>query len=65
MHGLVQDVFVAAGDKVTKGQRLVVVEAMKMQHEILAGVDGTVEEVSATAGLQIGAGDLILMIVED
>ena len=65
MHGLLLAIEVKVGDTVAKGQRVGVLEAMKMQHEILAGVDGTVEEVSATAGLQIGAGDLILMIVED
>ncbi len=65
MHGLLLAIDVKAGDMVVKGQRVGVLEAMKMQHEILAGVDGSVEEISATQGAQIGAGDLILTIVEE
>mgnify|MGYP003659122580 FL=1 len=38
---------------------------MKMQHEILAEIDGTVETIAATAGKQIAADDLILEIVAD
>ena len=64
MHGLLLAIEVKEGDAVVKGQRVGVLEAMKMQHEILAGVDGTVEQLAATPGAQIGAGDLILMIVE-
>lgn len=64
MHGLLLAIDVREGDTVVKGQRIGVLEAMKMQHEILAGVDGTVEQLTATPGVQIGAGDLILMIVE-
>ena len=48
-----------------KGQRIAVLEAMKMQHEITAPGDGTVVEVSASAGKQIGAGDLIMLIELD
>ena len=36
-----------------------------MQHEILAEIDGTVEAITATAGKQIAADDLILEIVAD
>jgi len=42
-----------------------VLEAMKMQHEILAEIDGTVEMIAATAGNQIAADDLIMEIVAD
>jgi len=47
---------------VKKGDKIAVLEAMKMQHEILAEVDGTVNEISAKAGTQIAADDLILEI---
>jgi geranyl-CoA carboxylase alpha subunit len=62
MHGVVLEVFVVVGEKVEKGQRLAVVEAMKMQHDILADVDGVVSEVSACAGVQVAANDLLVHI---
>lgn len=66
MHGALLEVCVGPGDAVTKGQRLAVLEAMKMQHEICAEVDGRVSEVAAEAGTQVGADDLLLTIeIED
>ena len=65
MHGMLLEVFVEQGQRVSKGDRLAILEAMKMQHEILAEVDGTVSEIAAAAGNQIGADDLILEIEED
>jgi geranyl-CoA carboxylase alpha subunit len=55
LHGALTEVFVAAGDAVKIGTRLAVIEAMKMQHDILADMDGTVSEVFAEAGSQITA----------
>ena len=48
--------------QVTKGQRIAVLEAMKMQHELIAPGDGAVVDVMAMPGKQIGAGDLIMML---
>ena len=62
MHGLLLSVAVAAGDEVQKGDKLAVLEAMKMQHEILADVSGTVVEIGASANVQIAAEELILRI---
>ena len=62
MHGVLLEVFVVAGEKVKKGQRLAVVEAMKMQHDILADVDGVVREVVSSAGTQVAANDLLVHI---
>jgi geranyl-CoA carboxylase alpha subunit len=62
MHGQLLSIDVAAGDAVTKGQRIAVLEAMKMQHELIAPGDGAVVDVMAMAGKQIGAGDLIMML---
>ncbi|MEM1163738.1 MAG: biotin/lipoyl-containing protein, partial [Pseudomonadota bacterium] len=62
MHGRLLSVHVAVGDAVNKGDRLAVLEAMKMQHEILAEVDGEVTSVLAVADAQIAANDLILEI---
>ncbi|MEQ9143024.1 MAG: acetyl-CoA carboxylase biotin carboxylase subunit [Parvibaculaceae bacterium] len=62
MHGQILEVAVRAGDRVTKGQRLAVLEAMKMQHEILAETDGTVQEVHVEAGQQVPADDVMIEI---
>ncbi|WP_427453119.1 acetyl/propionyl/methylcrotonyl-CoA carboxylase subunit alpha [Litorimonas sp. WD9-15] len=62
MHGVLADIFVTTGDAVKTGDRLGVLEAMKMRHDILADRDGTVEEVFAKAGMQIAANSPILKI---
>jgi geranyl-CoA carboxylase alpha subunit len=62
MHGQLLSIDVTTGDAVTKGQRIAVLEAMKMQHELIAPGDGAVVDVVAVAGKQIGAGDLIMML---
>ncbi|MGE0623916.1 MAG: biotin carboxylase N-terminal domain-containing protein [Pseudomonadales bacterium] len=65
MHGLLLEVLVAEGDRVVRGDKLAVLEAMKMQHEILAPVDGTVTAVLAGAGSQIAADARLLEIAPD
>lgn len=65
MHGALLDIFVAEGDTVTKGQRLAILEAMKMQHEILADVDGTITDIHVKAGTQVAADTLMIEIEED
>jgi geranyl-CoA carboxylase alpha subunit len=62
MHGVLREVCVATGDRVARGQRLLVLEAMKMQHEVLAGIDGIVASVSRAAGEQVAAGEWLLEI---
>ncbi|WP_298257179.1 biotin carboxylase N-terminal domain-containing protein [uncultured Litoreibacter sp.] len=56
MPGLVRVVDVAAGAQVKAGDRLLVLEAMKMEHALRAEADGTVIEVMASAGDQVTAG---------
>ncbi|GJL92228.1 acetyl/propionyl/methylcrotonyl-CoA carboxylase subunit alpha [Hyphococcus sp.] len=53
MAGLVTGVRAAPGAKVTKGQTLITVEAMKMEHQLKAPRDGVVEQVLATEGEQV------------
>lgn len=64
MHGQLLEILVEEGAVVAKGDKLAVLEAMKMQHEILAEIDGTVETIAASAGTQIAADDLIIEIAE-
>jgi 3-methylcrotonyl-CoA carboxylase alpha subunit len=56
MHGKLIAVFVKAGDKVEKGQRLAIVEAMKMEHVLIAPADGEVAEIAAEPGAQVAEG---------
>jgi geranyl-CoA carboxylase alpha subunit len=65
MHGRVIDVYVAAGDDVSIGDRLATVEAMKMQHEILAQIDGTVQDVLVIKEQQVAADDLMISIAAE
>jgi 3-methylcrotonyl-CoA carboxylase alpha subunit len=62
MHGKVLAIFVEQGATVQKGQRVAVVEAMKMEHALLAPGDGTVTEVMASVGAQVAEGATILSI---
>ncbi|MFC5993700.1 acetyl/propionyl/methylcrotonyl-CoA carboxylase subunit alpha [Pseudonocardia hispaniensis] len=63
MPGTVTVVEVAEGDHVVAGQRLVVVEAMKMEHVLTAPVDGVVRELRAHPGRTV-AKDAVLAVVE-
>ncbi len=56
MPGLVRALLVAAGDSVAAGQRLVVLEAMKMEHALTAPRDGLVAECLTAEGAQVEAG---------
>ncbi len=60
--GKVVAVSVAAGDTVTAGQQLLVVEAMKMQNELRAPRDGTIDRVGVVVGVKIEIGDLLVVI---
>ncbi len=53
MDGRIVAVKVAAGDKVTRGQTLVVLEAMKIQHQLKAALDARVESVAVREGQQV------------
>ncbi len=62
MPGKVTSVEVAAGDIVTKGQRLLTLEAMKMEHGLVAPFDGVVAELNAVAGAQVQVDALLVKI---
>jgi geranyl-CoA carboxylase alpha subunit len=61
MHGTVTASFVEIGAAVAAGQRLLVLEAMKMEQPVLADVAGTVTEI-ACAGMQVAADDVLVRI---
>ncbi len=62
-HGMVRMAFVREGDHVQVGDKLIAVEAMKMEHSILAEVNGTVASIIA-AGTQVAAQELLVRIEE-
>lgn len=53
MDGAIVEVLVSEGERVAKGQLLVVLEAMKMEHSLKAGLDGIVVRVQASKGEQV------------
>ena len=62
MPGKVVSVSVEAGDAVKKGQTLLVLEAMKMEHALAAPFDGVVAELSAVAGGQVSEGVVLVRL---
>ncbi len=64
LPGKILDVKVAAGDKVKEGDLLLTIEAMKMENEIVATVDGTVTEVTAKSDSTVQIGDSLVSIEE-
>lgn len=60
MPGTILRVAIAPGDKVKKGDTLLILEAMKMENEILAPDDGSIREVNVAKGASVNAGDLLL-----
>jgi 3-methylcrotonyl-CoA carboxylase alpha subunit len=62
MPGKVTAVEVSKGETVAKGQRLLTLEAMKMEHALTAPFDGIVAELSAAAGQQVSEGQLLVKI---
>ena len=62
MHGKLIAVFVQPGDRVEKGQRLAIVEAMKMEHVLVAPADGEVAEIAAEPGAQVAEGARLIVL---
>ena len=62
LPGTILDVFVNVGDKVTAGQRVVLLEAMKMENNIESDVAGTVTEVKCRKGDSVLEGDVLVVI---
>lgn len=62
MSGVVVAVLVEEGERVKTGQGLAILEAMKMENEIRATRDGTVERVHVTPGQRVGQDDVLMRI---
>ncbi len=64
MPGTIIDLKVNAGDSIKSGDILLILEAMKMENEILAPGDGTVATVNVSKGASVNSGDLLVSINE-
>ena len=65
MPGKVLEVLIPEGAKVSEGQPLMVLEAMKMEHRILADKQGTVTAIHYSQGDQVDAGSVLLDLKSD
>ncbi len=62
LPGLIREVLVAEGDQVKKGQKIMVLEAMKMENEINADSDGTITSLLVAKGDSVQGGDPLATI---
>ena len=65
MPGLVSGVFVEVGQTVARGDRLMVLEAMKMEHSLQANRDGMVAQVLVVSGQQVMSGDPLVQFADE
>ncbi len=59
MPGKILKVNVQVGQAISKGDVIVILEAMKMENEIVAAEDGTIASINVTANQMVEAGDLV------
>lgn len=62
MPGTVVKLMAAQGDKVSKGQPILVLEAMKMENEITAAKDGVLSELRVAEGQTVAGGEILFII---
>jgi len=63
MPGTILSINVNTGDTVKKGQVLLILEAMKMENEIVAPRDGKVASINTSKGASVNAGDALVSLV--
>ncbi|WP_434667833.1 acetyl/propionyl/methylcrotonyl-CoA carboxylase subunit alpha [Aeromonas sp. NJAU223] len=65
MHGIVVALLVEAGQRVSKGQALLVLEAMKMEHNLRAEQDGVIAALHCQQGEQVSQGNVLVQLSPD
>jgi geranyl-CoA carboxylase alpha subunit len=63
MDGAIVAVLAQPGEQVVAGQTLVVLEAMKMEHQLKSGINGRVESISVSVGDQVKERQQLLSVV--
>ncbi|MCB9025815.1 MAG: acetyl-CoA carboxylase biotin carboxyl carrier protein subunit [Bdellovibrionaceae bacterium] len=64
MPGKIKKIFKVNGDSVTKGETIVIMEAMKMEYSLEADVDGTIEEIDIDENSQVNVGQILVKITK-
>ncbi len=62
MTGVILDIYVSPGDKISRGGKVILMEAMKMENTVLSDYEGTVKTVKVNKGDNIDAGDVLIII---
>ncbi|MFV0529068.1 MAG: biotin/lipoyl-containing protein [Lachnospiraceae bacterium] len=62
LPGTILSIKVSPGKQVTKGETLLILEAMKMENEVVASADGIVSQIFVTGGALVATGDLLISI---
>ena len=62
LSGNIFKVLVNVGDEIDEGEVVMILEAMKMEHELEIAVSGTIEEVCVQAGAQVDAGAVLARV---
>ena len=62
MPGNILDIRVKEGDMIKKGQVVMILEAMKMENEIMAPQDGNIASINISVGAVVNSGDLLFSI---
>ncbi len=65
MYGLIKEIFVHDGDLVQKGAKLLILEAMKMESEVLADRSGRVSDVNVKIGDTVETGDRLITLLPE
>ncbi len=63
--GLIVEIKVSCGQRVKRGEPVIVLEAMKMQNELGAGIDGTITKIAVEVGQAVNPGDPLVIIEPD
>ncbi len=63
MHGLIKEVYVKEGDQVAVGTKLLILEAMKMESEVMSDRAGKVTNLTAKVGETVESGSCFMRIV--
>jgi biotin carboxyl carrier protein len=62
ISGTIQNIYVKTGDKITAGDKLVILEAMKMRNDIIAPIDGIIKKINVKVNEKIIKGTVIIEI---